>query len=416
MRQNILYLIFILFGLTPSYASHLLGGEITATIDSAGNGIVTLKLYRDGGPTSAILQPHYSLASNSGNFTVNRIKTDTISTSPIIIERHIYESSLIQGLANIPMQSISFSECCRTPKISNINNPGGTSITLVTSINYNNSSSPISLPSVTPVFLGSPMVKFPKDTLWTYNPTAYDGDGDSLYFELAGANTISGYNVPPANPGGSLSIDPFTGEISWNASQTGYYVIGFSVEEWRDNNSVWVKAGEVYREMVIIVVSDTSQLRVLPPLNVTATSGVLTASFTGDSTSEIIFPFYSLDTNAILNMSAFGAPFEFDNSDAAFTVTKYKKNNDTLAGVFSWTPQAARKNQGPYLLTFRATDGSFSKDYTVLIEVNSVIGIEEIRIDQGDYFSIYPNPGNGSFNLHVNEMYGEGSLKISVFD
>ncbi len=412
MRLFLLSLLFI-FTSNISFGSHILGGEITATSDSIGDGIITLILYRDAEPGSAIAQPDYDLKTSGSTIKVYKISTDTISSSPIIIEKHIYQSDTVPNLASLSY--IRFEECCRSELIENVINPQAKLIDITTFLYYSTSINSIDLPSVTPVFLGDPIVKFPKDTLWTYNPTAFDADGDSLFFRLAG-NRIIDYSAPPAHPGGDLAIDSFSGEISWNASQKGVFLIGFEVEEWRDHDSIWVKAGEVYREMVIAVVADTSQLMVLPPSNVNHSSGIPVASFTGDSMNEIIIPFYSSDTNAVINMEAFGAPFQFNNSDAFFAISKFKKSTDTLAGIFSWTPQPQRKNNGPYLLTFRASDDNFSRDYTVMINVNSVIGLREQPFLTNDFFTIYPNPSAEQFHLELSKTISGGTAHLQLFD
>ena len=50
-------------------------------------------------------------------------------------------------------------------------------------------------------------------------------------------------------PGGDLTINPFTGELSWTASAVGNYVYTVVCEEYRNG----LKIGEIRRDMQFIV-------------------------------------------------------------------------------------------------------------------------------------------------------------------
>ncbi len=107
---------------------------------------------------------------------------------------------------------------------------------------------------------------FCRNTLNTFDYSAIDADGDQLKYSLTAPNQYSdtdvdhvyagpkpfkevlfvGTNISAANPiPGSvgLSIDPVTGLLSFNPSQTGTFLFGVKVEEWRNGQ----KIGEVHR-------------------------------------------------------------------------------------------------------------------------------------------------------------------------
>ena len=96
-----------------------------------------------------------------------------------------------------------------------------------------------------PYFLSPPVVCVPLNTPWQYNPLPFDSEGDSLHwtlgipFEYVPGNfpngyPIAGYSTPPSSIGGGLSINSFTGEISWTASTIGNYVYTVICEEYRN--------------------------------------------------------------------------------------------------------------------------------------------------------------------------------------
>jgi hypothetical protein len=78
---------------------------------------------------------------------------------------------------------------------------------------------------------------------FSYNPMATDADGDSLSYELASCASSSGvitpgYAYPATGAGGTFSINPVTGWLTWcNPQINGDYNVVIRIKEWRNDGS-----------------------------------------------------------------------------------------------------------------------------------------------------------------------------------
>lgn len=387
-----------------SFASHIVGGVINVSIDSNDVATFDLYIYRDASGIflNATSFPITVTGPLSNSYTVNAsfVTMDTLTDTPFVMERYLFSGTL--SLTNSGLYTAeATTPCCRSIVVLNANPGVGT--VLQTSFTHN-----MGLSSNSPVFLGNPIGKFPKDTVWNYNPMPFDADGDSLYWSLGGNGYLPGYTLPPSNPGGALSIDPQSGVLSWSASQIGVYLVGIFVSEY-DNGTF---LGETYHEVQVIVVSDTSQLRIAPPVHVTAGPSGPTVNFMANSSNDISIGLASGHTNANLSIEIFGDPFMISNTNASFSVSKFK-SQDSLVGTFSWSPDASLSGEGPYRLNFRLKDGSFTYDYTVLININGVFSVRENSTSQ---FTIYPNPSTGNFHIQPDILSDWSNLEMKIYD
>ncbi len=120
--------------------------------------------------------------------------------------------------------------------------------------------------NASPLLSNLPVDKGRFNYCYYHNPGAYDEDGDSLSYHLtpcmSGSNqAIPGYTYPQIGPGGSFSINPTTGLLTWCVPQgQGEYNFAIVVKEWRRINcsGPYQFIGSVMRDMQAVVNNGTS--------------------------------------------------------------------------------------------------------------------------------------------------------------
>lgn len=256
-----------------TYASHIVGGEMSYSCLGNDYYKLTLRYYRD---CSGVVMPasaDIKVANPSGavlqTITVSKGTTSFLSINQqpcgqpapnICIETADYVADSIY-LPNGPSFYVVYAqECCRNNGVDNIANAWSVGATFPAYLypgvasGCNNS----------PDFGAYPPVAIPANVPMNVPINATDNDGDSLFFQLcsplaSSATTFpfatvpfaAGYsssNMVQANPG--LSIDPKTGVLSGTPTQIGTYAIGICVNEYR-NGVLIGKARRDYQFRVV---------------------------------------------------------------------------------------------------------------------------------------------------------------------
>ncbi len=191
---------------------------------------------------------------------------------------------------------------------------------------------------------------------WIYSPGPVDPSGDSLFFKLVESlgsdcapfpdgtyvlpSAVNNQNDPFPNPANTISINPSTGTITWNAPQRiGEYNIAFEVEQYR--NGVFL--GKVLRDMQITVRSCDNVPPVIAELPDVCVEAGTNVSFNVTASDP--------DGDNI-QLSAFGLPFAIPSA-ASFTQNSLVQ---PVTGVFNWNTQCSHVRLAPYQLTFEALD------------------------------------------------------------
>lgn len=265
--------ILIVGGTFPTWAAHLVGGDLTYTC--TGNNMYQLKLvvYRDCNSTGAQLDQTASIGIYDGvsgqllyNLQVNKGATIPLPANtgnpclqaPPNICTEYANYITIQSLP--PRASgyvISYQRCCRNATITNLNNPDDWGMTLTTRIPPNDTC------NSSPQWNSTPPIVLCSQEYLNIPVTCTDPDGDSLYYSLCdlyhggGKGQGGGFNTPqpsppapppysvipykapntttnpiPGNP--PLSMNPTTGHLQGKITVFGQYVMAMCVEEWRD--------------------------------------------------------------------------------------------------------------------------------------------------------------------------------------
>ncbi|PIQ20776.1 MAG: hypothetical protein COW65_13095 [Cytophagales bacterium CG18_big_fil_WC_8_21_14_2_50_42_9] len=267
-----LFWFLILLGATVEKASatHIRAGEITAHPDTtSGNNplryFFKLVVYTESARTDA-QNPEATLFFGTGESQTSD-RNGPYATRDPDTKRNVYYFDYIYPAPGT--YQITYAEVNRQTGVVNIANSAGQSFLLRTTITIDpflgvNSTPQLPVPPIDYAACGQ---------VFVHNPGAYDTDGDRLVYRLVTplkdqfpddasktlAVPVDGYrelNDPSicqgsANAGaGTLTMDPNTGQLTWDAPcLQGDYNVAFVVEEYRNGR----KLGEVMRDMQVRV-------------------------------------------------------------------------------------------------------------------------------------------------------------------
>ena len=415
-----------------SYATHLMGGQISATYlssDTTGSHyVLDLEAYRDtvGVPMTLNQSIDVFVLDTSGNYNFafsHSIIFDTLSGNAMSSMIAAYGVEIYHFSDSITFPGngyymIKWSDCCRNGAIINMSNPLSENMTFLTYINVDSAN-----PNSSPTFLTPPVSYLPADTLWQYNPLPFDPDGDSLVWHLsvplsAGATVpavVLGYenlsDTTYSNATGLFSIDSITGQISWNAKMAGNFVASFAIEEYRNG----VLVGAMSRDMQFVVIPDTnnampniSNMQSLPTNNM----GYPYIKIAPGQNYQVSLLASDPDVNDVVSLEAFGESFGLITAPSLFSYISTGNGNE-IEGTFSWTPDMSQVRPNPYLVVLRTSDGFFYYDETVQVEVALATAVEEL--DAFKVHEIYPNPASNSFTLPLSLDKGQ-SISVDIYN
>ena len=269
--------IFIMFS-SNSYATHIVGGDLTYTCLGFGDYEVTLTVRRDceNGVEPFDSIAHVGIYDGFGNLlpffgtggmiqmtdpTITTINTELDGGCAFIGDPVCVTEAVYKGVVNLPVRNTGYwfvyQRCCRNVTLDNIVEPlltGSTySIRLLenTMVECNSS----------PTFNNWPDVYICTDQTLTFDMSATDAEGDSLVYSLCAPQDGASFDFPqPAPPSGPpfdlveykppfsfedpfpatvpLSIDPQTGVISSVPNTIGQWLVGVCVKEYRNGELV----------------------------------------------------------------------------------------------------------------------------------------------------------------------------------
>ncbi|MBI3139510.1 MAG: gliding motility-associated C-terminal domain-containing protein [Sphingobacteriales bacterium] len=297
MNRFVLAFLFVLTGMMPAKAAHIIGGEMRYTYVSAGVSPnskiyrITLILYRGDDPTGAQFAPTYVIGifnndngskitgtAANNNWLVTQEIPPGIQDVPIVLPTCIQGapslnytyasySLTIELPVNMSGYTAAYQTCCRINGLMNIGNSTGSTYSCripgTNNLNTGNDSSPRFFAPINVICKNAP---------FTLNFSASDPDSDSLEYSLCnafngGASVNAGFDDPAGPPYGSVNYtppytsgNPFgtgatinsqTGVISGLAPDFGRYVISVCITVFRNG----VPIGS-HRKDLIVQVSD----------------------------------------------------------------------------------------------------------------------------------------------------------------
>ena len=281
-----------------SFASHMIGGQVSYTCLGNNRFRFTITIYQDclDGQATAIDQDNplqyaifenssydmvteYSSVANNISFVSPEFSNDCITNFPNTCLRkqvHIFEETLQPNAAGY---TIAYQRCCRNASILNIFNPGNTGVTYYATIPGFTAGT---CPNNSAVFKNDPPQIICVNNPISFDFSATDADGDSLSYELGNPLDGGSINNPiPGTPGypsitpppyanitfippytagmpitgtPPISINPTTGLLTGTPNNVGRYVLSVYCKEWRNGNVV-----NILRRDLQLVITDCSK-------------------------------------------------------------------------------------------------------------------------------------------------------------
>jgi len=212
------------------------------------------------GNTRRIISGYPVEISRTGPKRIQKTNYNCISIAPNACVDHYWYETTLTLAPRTNGYIISFQRCCRNNSISNLFDPGGTGANYWTAI-PDARSTPNQKENNSAVFKELPPNFLCTNTPLNFDHSATDPDGDSLAYDLflpytGGTRTQprpdnrfngnlenppfsritwgSGYSTSsPIDGNPLLNIDPITGKMTLVPTQTGQFVVGIRVKEYR---------------------------------------------------------------------------------------------------------------------------------------------------------------------------------------
>lgn len=336
-------------------ASHNRAGEITYALVSGTTStyVFTVNIYNDCNagvhPDQLYLDIRYC---NTGQNVASLLITLINGPQGNPLGQGICKRSLVSQPYTFPgagWYTAGMADPMRIGGVANMTNSANIEFYLEDSIFILNS--PLTPNNNSPILLENAIGYAHCCSIFTYNPTAYDPDGDSLVYSLEASlagpdQTITSYSFPDAHVNSDcpspniLSIDPHTGTLTWNVAQDeGTYNLVIRIREFRDGLLI----GTQIRDMQIIVSCGPNNPPELTDVHDTCVIAGEHLSLSVSATD--------LDGDVVV-ITAQGGPLLVSSSPAV--VNSVSGNPATL--TFDWQTVCDHVAPQPYSVVFKAQD------------------------------------------------------------
>lgn len=373
---------------TKAHASHAAGAELIYQWISDSTYRFYWKFYRDCSgttePTSQVMCYSNPCTGVGGSLTLTKVvgtvPTGGVNGAPVSTGCPTggstctggtlpgYREWWYTGVYTLPSRCANWTFHvtlnARNAAISNLVNPGGTSIYVETTLN-----NVVAQGNSSPYFTVQPAAYLCVNTPFTFNNGGVDPNGDSLAYEMLQPRTSNGtcagvpnptnVNYTAATPAYNITTNPLqtnntftlsttTGALNFTPNITQIAVLSVRCNEYRNG----VKIGSVLRDIQLVVLQCNIQQ---PGVGYVATSlsgASLDSSGTiqGCATQPMSFCFNmtSADTSAILVVTS-----NVGASIPGATLTFTGQTTDSVQGCFSWTPGVLDTGQKVFTVTVK---------------------------------------------------------------
>ena len=306
--------------------------------------------------------------------------------------------------------TLSMTDPNRNAGIVNLNYPNSEQVpfyiqTEIQLTNLTGNNSPILLqPPVDVAYRGVP---------FTHNVGAYDQDGDSLAYALTvplqGANEVPNFEYPDminAGPDNTFSLDPITGELTWDAPQlSGVYNIAITITSYRDGEIQDI----VLRDMQIQVIEADN---LAPDIEVSVPTEIIQEVLVG-STQTIQVSAEDMDVNQNIILSSTSGLYDNFTVLAAFEA---ENNGNQSAGTFTWEVKEEHLRTAPYTILFKAKDQLEAASFALVRYrvVETLSNVEENLAIRS--LKIYPNPAGRVLRVQLDATLLGSNFRISTLN
>ena len=355
----LLFIFFLLAGLSVVFATHNRAGEITYTHIAGFTYKITITTYSNTNNTETDKCELPILFGDGDSAIVPRINGGPSPPSAAfycahygdmitpITKLNIYEVTHTYPGAG-KTYVITMEDKNRNAGICNIPNSVQQSFFLRTELFIN----PFLPPNSSPILKIRPLDIACVGQCFDHNPGAYDVEGDSLSYSLsvcyADGRPIFGYTFPP---GGSISIDALKGDLRWcSPNQVCQYNIAILIKEYKLFRGTRYYVGSILRDMQIDVVTCNNAAPQINDLRDTCVVAGTNLNFKVTATDPDLFT--TTGHTDLLTLTASGGPFLLSPAATFNSVSSISP----VSGTFNWTPDCSQAQLLPYLLTFKVTD------------------------------------------------------------
>jgi gliding motility-associated-like protein len=444
-QRFLFVLIFVCFYF-QSYATHIVGGELYYHWLGNYNYLITLVVYRDC--YNGI--PPFDPIGCVGVFDVNNnvisylnfpVSPDSVRLPPAINSpcfdaplNICYEKAYYSDTIHLPLRAggyqLAYQRCCRNNSISNIQNPGGTGITIYAKISGDSllaiNSNPVydTIPPASPNASTLPPSFACLGVPFAFDNSAIDTDGDSLVYSLCDAYPgLTMVNPgptcpdqPPYSIGSSIWQPPFsvanllggvpmainsqTGFLTAVPNTVGQFVIAICVSEYR--NGLFISTARRDYQLNVVPCPSLIVAALQTPI---IHCGDSTVSFLNQSIGAVTYDWNFGDLTTLADTSHNVNPIYTYPDTGTYTVTLIAHSGihpncaDTAVGTVHIYP--------PFIADFSNTDSLCSyKIFFSDTSTNNGSGITSIwNWHFGDaatsnlHNPSHNYPGPGSFNV-----------------
>lgn len=358
--KKIVFFFLIIFSSTTILATHNRSGEILykriPPYSSYTYSITVIK-YTDNGPNVADrcldtiyfgdgqkgLAQRVNGISGSCSCGPSACGEIIVNEPGYVLKENIYTTT--HTYANLGVYTVSSSDPNRNGGIINI--PNSINIPFyIESVIVINASLGI---NSSPILTNIPADKGFFNSCYFHNPGAYDPDGDSLSYQIVACKSASnqpipGYSFPTFGPGGTFSINPTKGLLTWcNPQLQGEYNFAILVSEWRKINcsGSYLFMGSVLRDMQAVIGNGTSASISLT--NISDTCLVAGTFFTTN---------YTITSSSQINLTLIGsASTSLNLPPAALSPTT---GVNTFNSSFNWNTNCDHVSKQPHQIVYYA--------------------------------------------------------------